>query len=107
MLVSELTREKFWRLKKDQLITLSEEEVVELEKGMTKPALTACFSRVLGLEKTWSEQDREREKELKRQEMEKERAHLEKMVRIELGKVALMGCKAEQSFDINRAHSFM
>lgn len=125
MLVSGLTRERFRRLKKDQLITLAEEEEVELEKDMTKPAIAACLIKVLGLEEMWSEQDRERdialqrqerelkrwdkekERELQRLDKEKERAHVEKLARLEVEKAALMGRKAEQTFDINRARSFM
>lgn len=125
MLVSGLTRERFRRLKKDQLITLAEEEEVELEKDMTKPAIAACLIKVLGLEEMWSEQDREKdialqrqerelkrwdkekERELQRLDKEKERAHVEKLARLEVEKAAVMGRKAEQTFDINRARSFM
>lgn len=125
MLVSGLTRERFRRLKKDQLITLAEEEEVELEKDMTKPAIAACLIKVLGLEEMWSEQDREKdialqrqerelkrwdkekERELQRLDKEKERAHVEKLARLEVEKAAVMGRKAEQTFDINRACSFM
>lgn len=66
VLVSGLTKERFRRLKKDQLITLAEEEEVELEKDMTKPAIAACLIKVLGLEEMWSEQDREKDIELQR-----------------------------------------
>lgn len=121
MLVSGLTRERFRRLKKDQLITLAEEEEVELEKDMTKPAIAACLIKVLGLEEMWSEQDREKdialqrqERELKRWDKEKEKEReLQRLdeekerARLEVEKAAVMGRKAEQTFDINRARSFM
>lgn len=125
MLVSGLTRERFRRLKKDQLITLAEGEEVELEKDMTKPAIAACLIKVLGLEEMWSEQDREKdialqrqerelkrwdkekERELQRLDKEKERAHVEKLARLEVEKAIVMGRKAEQTFDINRARSFI
>lgn len=116
LLVADLTREQFRKLKKEQIIVLTKEEDVSLEDGMRKPQIAARLIVELGLEELWTEQ---REREQREREMadknerqlrefqEKERAHREKMVRLEVEETSAGGRKPELGFDLNRAHVFM
>ncbi|CAL8284265.1 unnamed protein product [Boreogadus saida] len=94
-----LTRDQFRRLTKEQLISLAGVEDIELAKDIRKPAIVAYLTRELNLEELWLEQQgqatlqTEKEERLatlqsERVEREAAYAHSERLVRLEVEKLA-------------------
>ena len=83
-----LTRDQFRRLTKEQLISLAGVEDIELAKDIRKPAIVAYLTRELNLEELWLEQQGRATLQSERVEREAAYAHSERLVRLEVEKLA-------------------